>query len=260
MKCIVIVGDLPERPDRQEFLCAAADAQPEVDWRWVQSNTPAFNLPQRPFRRLLAQLRDPPAGMEIIVVKLACIHGRDANSLFNAHPDPVLAPKELTSADALLEWLLSEEAALVREPAWTETCRAAAMLAIFAKLIRNKSWNKSQHGHQWTKEADHLGQAPVNRPDGLLYGEATALLAKMEGNILLTKGGKQSKTQKEWCVRLEYMPHIKQAILTRSLEPLREVEELLNLMIYVDECDYAQVVVDDDIINETVRFNCRQLR
>lgn len=61
-------------------------------------------------------------------------------------------------------------------------------------------------------------------------------------------------------MRLEYMPHIKQAILTRSLEPLREVGELLKLMIYVDECDYAQVVVDDDVINETVRFNCRQLR
>lgn len=56
------------------------------------------------------------------------------------------------------------------------------------------------------------------------------------------------------------MPHIKQAILTRSLEPLREVEELIDLMIYVDECDYAEVVVDDDVINETVRFNCRQLR
>ena len=82
---------------------------------------------------------------------------------------------------------------------------------------------------------------------------------KREGQ-LLSKGGKQGKTKKEWCICLEHMPHIKQATLARSLEPLREVEELSDLMAFIDECDYAVVVVDDEIVNETARFNCRQLR
>lgn len=259
-KRICIVGDLPSRPNRIQLLDAATQREPDIEWDWVQSVTPAFNLPPKPFNRLLALLRNPPENLSVVVVKLACLNGKDTHALYAAHPQPILAPIGLDSNEELLDWLLSEEAALVKEPQWTEPSRAAALLAILAKLLRNKSWNKDQNGHQWTQEADLLGQAPVKRPDGLLYAEAPQLLQRMQDELLLTKGGKQGKTKKEWCISLGHLPTVKQVILGRSLEPFREVEVLLDLMVYVDDCTEPEVLVDGDIVNETVRYHCRSHR
>lgn len=259
-KRIVIVGDLPERPDRAAFLHQLAEAQPTIEWDWVQCVTPASNLPQKSFRRLLAQLRDVPKDTTIIVVKLAWVHGRDENMLYQAHPDPILAPVELATGDDLLKWLFSDEAALVKEPVWEESIRAAAMLAILAKLIKNKSWNNTKNGHMWTQEADLLRQAPVNRDGGVLYGEACALLSRMSDTVLLCKGGKQGKTKQGWCICLDQLPHIKKAILSRSLTPLREEEKWVQILEYVDLGPDERVTVDDDIVNEKVRFHCRQHR
>ena len=257
---IVIVGDLPSRPNRLELLELVREKHPSFEWEWVQCDTPVFGLPKKPFNRLLAQLRDPPNNCNLTVVKLSCLNGRETNQLYKSCSDPILAPPETNSIEDLLEWLLSEEAKLVKEPVWTESCCAAAMIAILAKLIRNKSWNNSLNGHAWTQEADLLGQSPVNRPDGLLLGEANDLLERMKDVLLLTKGGKQGTTKKEWCIYLKHLPRIKQVILGRSLQPFRETDELSALMRHVDQHDNGDVVVDGEIVNERVRYNCRPNR
>ena len=140
-KRIVIICDLLDSPDRKDFLNRCAAAYPDIEWEWVKCCTPAFNVPKRPFNRLLAQLRDPQNNLEISVVKLFRLNGREANRLYQTCPDPILAPNEHQSSDSFFGWLTSDDAALVKEPPWMESVRVAALLAILAKLIRNKSWN-----------------------------------------------------------------------------------------------------------------------
>lgn len=259
-KRIVIVGELPQSTVRSDVLRSLADQFPEVEWEWVKCDTPAYNLPKKYFNRLLAQLRNPDSKIELIVVKLSLINGHEQHALYQDCPDPIMAPVALATGDELVDWLLSDDAALVKEPKWKEPVRAAAALAILAKLVKNKSWNNTKNGHQWTKEADLLGQAPVCRPDGWLLNEAQQLLGKMEGDVLLCKGANQGKTPKGWCIMGSRLTPIKRAILDRSLEPLRQEEDWAEVFQWIDQGPEELVTIDDDIVNETVRSRCREHR
>lgn len=259
-KRIVIVGELTDSTDRADFLHQLYEAHPSIEWQWVKCDTPAYNLPRKPFNKLLDQLRNPQPNIETIVVKLALVNGRETNSLYKACPDPILAPTELATGEDLLHWLFSDEAALVKEPAWQEPLRVGALLAILAKLIGNKSWNNNKQGHAWTQEADLLGQAPVYRKGGPLYAEAGALLNRMEDVVLLCKGGKQGKTKKEWCICLDQLPPVKRVILARSVQAFREIEPWSSVLEYADKGPEEIVIVDDEIVSEIVRHYCRHNR
>lgn len=258
---VVIVGDLPGRPERGRLLALLGDRRPQIMWEWIQPVTAAFNLPERPFSRLLSDLRDKKKndGLDpLVVVKLNHLNGRDQHALYKEYPDPIEPPSDLADVDQLAAWLLSGDAGIIGQP-WQLPVRAAALIAILSKLIRNKSWNKDTQGHHWTKEADLLGQAPVYRPDGKLYGEAHGILGR-SSTLLLCKGGKQGTTPLGWCIRLEHVPAVKRAISTRSLAPLQGIEKLSGLIEYIDGGSPELVMVDGVIVSERVRAVCRELR
>jgi hypothetical protein len=194
---VVVVGDLPSRPNRTDLLATLTTRHAEIQWEWLQAESDQYNLPPKPFARLLHELRSRRDGKPvIIVVKLAGLHGKDENTLYHAYSDPKLPPKEIEGADGLIEWLLSAEAQIVPQQSWVLPVREAGLLAVLAKLIRNKSWNKDCHGHAWTQHDDLVGQAPVNRPEfPQVYGEALTCIDRATGTLLLTKGGSQGKTK-----------------------------------------------------------------
>lgn len=257
---IVIVGDLPDRPDRGALLSELRLRAPQADWDWIQAEGIAFNLPAKPFARLLHELRQPSHVVpnKPIIVKLYDLNGKDRNQLHQVCPDPVLSPRTLVTAAGLIGWLLSPESGLFRDPVWRVSMRAAALLAVLAKLIRNKAWNKDKHGHQWVKEDDLLGQAPVMRPDlPRLYGEAEIIVGRAEGSLLLTKGNNQGKTPKGWSINTRFLPEVKRACAEGTLDPLRTAAGLQPLMVYIDADDENIVEVDDSILSERVLSICR---
>lgn len=186
---VPIVGDIPTRPPRRDVLDVLAQNAGTVQWEWVQAEGSGFVLPIKPFNRLLHTLRTFKEPDNIVVVKLLHLNGRDENTLRRAWNDLLLAPRTIESANDLTAWLLSPDAEIVAKRPWLESPSGVGLLAILSKLIKNKDWNKDVQGHQWTKEADLLGQSPVNRPDAQhVYACACAILERASTSLLLTKG------------------------------------------------------------------------
>jgi hypothetical protein len=256
---VVVVGDLPSRPNRTELLEKLTAEHAEIQWEWLQAEGDHYNLPHKLFQRLLHDLRSRKDGKPVvIVVKLAGLHGKDENTLYRAYADPKLPPKEIDSADELIEWLLSADAQIVPQLSWVLPVREAGLLAVLAKLIKNKSWNKDTQGHAWTKHDDLVGQSPVNRPEfPQTYSEAMACIERATGTLLLTKGGNQGKTPKEWCIHTGCLPAVKRAIIERSFDPLRAESKLSSLMEFVDRGPDERVEVDKTLLSERVRGVCR---
>lgn len=257
---IIIVGGLNDATDRDELLSRLRNRAPEVKWDWLKPVTSAFNLPDKPFRRLLTQLGNKGIPQPI-VVKLYRLHGREANQLFKSCADPVQAPDQIDTGDSLFEWLVSRDANLIPRLEWAVNRTEAALLAILAKLIRNKSWNKDGHGHQWTKEEDLLGQAPVCRSDFPEISEvAAAMIHDLNGSLLLCKGGKQGKTPKGWSIQLAALPAVKRCIAEQSFAPLRVLPALTS---FIDECTYETdrpYRADEGIVSERIRQVCTDPR
>jgi hypothetical protein len=207
-------------------------------------------------------LRNPNATptLTVTVVKLAQLNGREANILYQACDDPIEPPAELANAEQLVEWLLAPKSGVVQKCEFALPIAEAALLAILVKLVRHKRWNKDTQGHQWTKEDDLLGQAPVmQRSCPRLYALAGRILARAEGGLLLTKGANQGKTPKGWSINTAYLPAVKQAIIERSLAPLRAHVALADLMAFIDRqhTEGDLILVDSTIVSERVLAICR---
>ena len=259
-KRIVIVGGLPSQPERNEFLEQLRARHALVEWDWLQTVTPAFNLLPRPFSALLHELTkgDPLDPHYPIVVKLFHLHGREAHALHRVYRDPVLPPREIATGDEFLEWLLSPAAGLVGTIIWEGTIRQTALVAILAKLLRNKSFNKDSQGHNWTKESDLLGQAPVNRPQyPNVYSLANSVLERANGNLLLTKGSGQGKTPKEWCINTKHLGAVKRMLVQRTFDPLRGEAACATLLDFVARDIEGRIEIDDGILSEVVLATCR---
>lgn len=266
-KQIIIVGGLQDVADRVQVLdeLKARSKQEDIEWDWISCDQKHhFEPHKKPFNHLLEKLRlarrvaaDPgnPAE-EIIVVKLFRLHGRSQSQLYRTCRDPVLVPRHVIDAHELIEWLFSEEANLVPRREWWATCQEAAITAILAKLIRNKSWNKNTQGHNWTKEKDLLGQAPVMRSDCQeIATDARRMIGTLEGDLLLKKGSGHGATPREWSIRLDYLPQVKQAILQRTLAPLAQVPGVSRIIESAagDERPYR---LDQEVVTEHVRQIC----
>jgi hypothetical protein len=258
---VVIVGGLPQPADRNEFLRKLAEQHPAIEWDWIQPDDAQFHLPKKPFNRLLHELRiaksTPDAPLPSIV-KLFHLNGREAASLHREYGDPILAPIAISSTEELATWLFSADAGIV--PPTALPVRVVGLLAVLSKLIRNKSWNKDVQGHMWTKEADLLGQAPVNRPHyPEVYSEALDCMERaLTDGLLLTKGGSQGKTPKEFSINTKFLPGVKRAMTARDVSALREFAELTSLMDFVDNGPDTLITLDGVIISEKVLMICRE--
>ncbi|MFO1503561.1 MAG: hypothetical protein U1F39_07065 [Steroidobacteraceae bacterium] len=257
---VAIVGDLQTRPSRREALDALTLRAAGIQWEWVQAEGNAFNLPDKPFRRLLHKLRECRDADSIAVVKLPHIHGRDENTLYRAWNNLLLPPRRIETAEQLVEWLLSIDAGLVGTPIWEESPRGAALLAVLSKLVKNKDWNKDVQGHHWTKEDDLLGQSPVSRPEfPTIYVDACEIVERAADTLLLTKGGKQGKTPKEWSINIQYLSPVKRVFVERSLAALQGEATLGDLFRYIQRDDRPRIEIDDAIASEKVIAICMEL-
>ncbi len=267
-KQIIIVGGLQNVAERSQVLdeLKGRSKQENIEWDWISCDEKHhFEPHKKPFNHLLEKLRlarrvaaDPDnRAEEIIVVKLSRLHGRSQSQLYQVYRDPVLVPPHVIDADGLIEWLFSEEANLVPRREWWATCQEAAITAILAKLIRNKSWNKNTQGHNWTKEEDLLGQAPVMRSDCQeIATAAQRMIGTLEDNLLLKKGSGHGATSREWCIRLDCLSQVKQAILQRTLAPLTQLPGLSRTIenLAGNERPYR---LDQGVVTERVRQICR---
>ena len=268
-KTIILIGGILREVDHAEVVreLNSRTEEHEISWQWVHCDQSThFEPPRRPFNRALDTIRqsnkkkdgDDDAPTDIVVVKFFHLHGRAQAQLYGVHSDPVLVPRHVDNDLAIIEWLLSEEANLVPRHEWFATCEEAAIIAILAKLIRNKSWNKSTQGHNWTKEEDLLGQAPVMRGDFQeIAVAAKRMVERLEGILLLRKGSGQGKTPREWSINILRLPQVKKSILDRTLNPLGEISGLGQLI--ADACngerDYR---LDEEVATERVRQICRE--
>jgi hypothetical protein len=256
---VVIIGDLEVRPDRKEVLRALHERAPTINWEWIQAEGSGFNVPWKLLAPLLNDLgvaqRDD--SISLTVVKLHCLNGRDQDKLHRACSKLTHAPRSLSTQSELIDWLLSPDARLVAAVGPSVSVRAATVLSIFSKLVRKKAWNRNVQGHQWLKEDDLLGQSPVRRSDiPALENEAPELLARGSANLFITKGGKQGRTPKEWCINTQYLPQVKRCLLSRSLRPLAEEQSLSAFVAYVEGGSGDEVVVDDRVVSERALMNC----
>ncbi len=234
----------------------------EVEWEWIFAPPPNFSVgrdQRKPFNRLVFAPKRAGAGQEPFdVLKLPCLHGRDANKLLESCLDPILVPSNVVEEDQFFEWIFAADSGVFPSREWFGNACEAALMAIVAKLIRNKSVNKDQRGHNWTKEEDLLNQAPVSNPNyPKIREEAILLLGSLRGNLLLTKGANQGNTPKEWCVNTQFLPYLKKAILSNSLTPLGECERIASTMVQVQGDNDRCYRMDGVIISEKVLYFCR---
>ena len=257
---ITIIGGIEEDCDRIALLeQLRAHTGSDVDWEWLKAEPPNWNVPPKVLQKFVGQFRNPRPGVELPkTVKLHKLHGRDQSTVYSAVPDPVLAPADVEGADDLVKWLLSADAKLIPSTEWHGRLSEAALAAIFSKLIKNKSWNKDTQGHEWTKEADLIGQSPVFRPGfEAIRAEAEEILRMGDGTLFLSKGGKQGKTPKEWCIRLEYVSEAKRMILAQSFDGMGKVHQFQALHRRLTRSDSPRFRIDGEIVTERVLHVCR---
>jgi hypothetical protein len=258
---IIIVGGLPVDTDRLSLLDTLNErTSDDVEWDWIKSDASTHFEPRRnDFNRLIGRLRrirgedDKPR-----VVKLYNLHPRSAHQLYRAYPDPVLVPPGIGTADELIDWILSPAANLIPRVEWSANTKEAALVAILCKLIRNKSWNRNTQGHEWTKEADLLGQSPVSRREHQeVLIEAIRMLPTLWNKLLLAKGSSGGKTPKEWCIKLGHVTAVKKAVISRSFASLLAVAELADLVRRITTDEDRRHRLDEDVVSERIRQICR---
>ena len=259
---IYIVGGIIDECDRNALLAELkVRASEGVNWEWSKAVSkdgwrvlPAFLQP------VLAKIRSRK-GNVLKVVLLKCTNKQTKKSVYDAYGEgdgPVLAP-DCATGEALIDWLVSPQAGLIPGLPWIAELRIAAFFCLAAKLLKNKSFCKDMHNHNWTKEDDLLGQAPVSIPDRPeVRKEALDLLARMDGILLQTKGASQGKTKKEWAIPSTFVPAMKLAFLERSLNPLKEFDCLAPLLDYLESGKSREYRLDSVIQEERIRHNCRE--
>lgn len=260
---ITIIGGLPDNPDRNDLLdqlrARTREEDVEIEWEWIKAEPPHWNVPPKLLGKMLGAFRNPRPEVDLpVVVKLSRLHGRDENAVYRAVKDPKLAPQELQGVHDLIEWLFSPETRLIPRTEWCGCLSETALAALLSKLIKNKSWNNDQRGHAWTNEADLLGQSPVQRSGfGEVRTEAADLLRMGDSKLFLSKGGKQGKTPKEWCIKLEHVPLVKQMVIARSFKKLNDVPALAAIHRRLTCGDEPSYRIDGEIITERVLHICR---
>lgn len=271
---IILIGGLLDQAPRGAFLDRLkSEVCADDEWVWIEATAADSFQPHhsvmnrltdelRKWRNAKSKAESGGAKQEpesLILVKLVHLHGRASHQLYAVWPDPKLAPFEASTSDALIEWLRSPASDLFPPVEWWAGVTEAALVAILCKLLRNKSWNASVQGHAWTKEEDLLTQSPVARDDRPKVGiEANRLLSSLSGRLLLTKGAGQGKTPTEWSIDTQYLSAVKQAIVSKSLSPLREFPELRNLLDRIVAEEEKVYRLDIEIVTEKVVFVCRE--
>jgi len=258
---IVLVGGLPDEASRHDILSELLSRSDEsVTWDWMQANEASgFRPPVKYLRELLAQLQqaksDESQSMPNVVI-LPQLNGQTTNKLYQLC-EPLHVPPLLETWSAVLDWLFSPDANLIPKREWMGNDNEAALAAILAKLIRNKSWNNSVQGHEWTKEADLLGQAPVCRNQNqVILVTARSLLSRLDHCLLISKGG-TAGTPKEWCIRYDYLPIVKKVILSQSFKELSTIDELKPVYDRISKDSDRKHRIDGTMIRERERDICR---
>src|SRR5262245_33457637 len=147
---VVIVGNLPSRPVRAEVLHTLRTRKPDVDWEGYQPTNDALRLDGKFHMRLSQELLDEQKNNtgDLKVVKLFAINGADGRMVHRLC-DPAMPPAAMETAEALVEWLLNPDHGLVQRTVFFAPAREASLIALAAKMARNKSWNKDKNGHMW---------------------------------------------------------------------------------------------------------------
>ncbi len=231
-------------------------AREGIAWQWAKADLPAYRLPPRhPLVNTIAY--GPKDGAkDVTLVMLRYLNKDDKNRLLKKRPDPVLVPRTVTTDEELISWLLSSENGLVPLREWVAEAREAAFFAILAKLLKNKDWANTIANHNFTQEADLLGQSPVNvHPE--VRGEASHLLDKMNGVLLLAKGGSQGNTKKEWAIYQPRLAAVMDAFLKQSIEPLQGQPGLDSLLEYIGSGKGREFRLNEFVDVERVRSVCR---
>ncbi len=267
---VVLIGGLLDEPAPAKFIeRLRLEVSAEVAWDWVYCTRanlfqPPGSVTARVFDRLNSwrSARKTARGdlkpETLLVVKLYDLHGRTASLLYRAWPEPILAPDWARTSEGVTGWLVSPAANLFPPKEWWAGTAEAAIVAILCKLVRNKSWNSSVSGHAGTKEDDLLTQSPVQRADWPKVAiEARRILDSLNGRLLLTKGAGQGKTPKEWSIDTQFLPLVKQSILSNSLAPLKGVAGLDGLLRRIEQTEQHPFRLDGEVVTERVRAICR---
>ena len=260
MDSVFIIGGLASSCDESVVLAKLeARSGTSVRWVWVQAHPPEYRVDKK---RLFGLINDISVankqGASIRVVVLKRLQRIFKNRLLGVCDDPVLAPGNLQTGEDLCEWLFSKPAGVFPPGEWLANRSEAALVAILCKLIRSKSWNKDQRGHEWTKEADLLGQAPVSRrrfPE--IREEADSMMQRLRGTVLLSKAGGGSGTPKKWCISTVYLPAVKRAITEMSLGPLEEMPAIREAIQQVQRDEARKYQLLGSVVSERVRLICR---
>lgn len=267
-KKYIIFGGLPCECDFRDIVrrLNAHTQDASIEWQWVYCEEPnLYTPPDKPFNRAIEALQQYRRALkngeaeygDVIAIRLHSLHNRSQGSLYSVCYDPVLVPQEIPDGEALFKWLLSGDAGLVPHDEWFGTLDETAIVSILCKLLQNKSWNKDTQGHQWTKDEDLFGQSPVMRSE---YQEvrvaANKLIKKLKDTLLLKKGGSQGKTPLEWAIDLAHLPKVKDAILSKSLDPLRSVNGL-EVVIESASSGDRKYDIGNEVVKERVRQLCR---
>jgi hypothetical protein len=256
-RTILIVGGLPTTCIADAVLgqLNQRTAQDGTVWEWAKADAPHYRLPTpwHPLANAIASGRDKTT----ILVKLRRLFKQDTNRLLKQRKDPPEVPGTVTNPEELVAWLLSPACGLVPAREWMAKAPEAAFFAILTKLLKNKSWANGPQNHNFTQEADLLGQAPVN-VHSEIRDEANGLLDKMSNVILLTKGG--SHTKKEWAILLPRRPAVMDSYLQRSLTPFENEAGMESLLAYIRNGKGREFRLDNLPGVERAREVCRSER
>jgi hypothetical protein len=250
---IILAGGIEDDHDRTALLAMLSERENCIEWEWHKTVfTTGHRLSQSNFNRLRAEQSKKG---DIKIVMLRRLNKRDQSALIKLFGDPVRADKDFATGEELVNWLLSPAAGLVPPRTWVAKERVATFFCVLAKLLSKRSWNKDRHGHTWTQEVHLLGDAPVDVHSGIRK-EAPQMLARLNGTLLLDKGG--SDTPKEWCINSRHLPTVKNAFLQQRLTPLEGIEGVQGLLNYLNGGNDRDYQLDEFIQVERVRAVCRE--
>ena len=82
-------------------------------------------------------------------------------------------------------------------------------------------------------------------------------LAHLSGDLLLCKGASQGKTPKEWSIKYDHVPLVKQALVARSVVG---IDGLNTVAAFIDRGAEQQIEITDAIVSQRVLSICRDGR
>jgi len=160
---VIIVGGLLDTPSssRQVLLDRLKnEVSDEVEWSWISCDAQSqFEVSKQVMRKLAEKLtmwrkeksKNAPQAKEIIVIKLATLHGRTEGMLYQHWKEPIIPPADVRQSQEFIDWIRANLSKVKKSeskeaPKTVQEAKASAALLFANDLIFGADVNRGIAG------------------------------------------------------------------------------------------------------------------